>query len=451
MSEEMTKKPYRSCYFLESGITFQSNAIGFCCDRVSPATILPAEDAGKTIDAFFAVRGGVIRSNQSDDPPCEGCNLFREYEPTNGEIEYINFGVHNYCNFSCIYCELQGENAQNKNRPENYDALELANELKRRGLLSKDLEVICASGEMTINPKKEKYYDFIEENAHVVHFSSNAGKFDPRIADILKKSPRSTITVSIDCGTEESFRKIRGVDMFKKVAANLGEYRKYSTYVVLKYILLDENCGEEDLEGFIQLCSELKVPQLIITGDVRKSSDSWTGGKHRDYEENIVSAAIKLVQKAIDAKLYVTFMDHLGRANLREIYSRIAALPEVFSAEQQLDKTLSAQKLICYGAGGNCEHILSQLKEFGLRMPDIIWDRNAQPGQVFHTGELDIPVCRPDFDALNMGEFGVFSTIANYDTNQKLDAEMKEHGYADLLTHDRLFLALMAKQAKKPI
>ena len=401
--EKIQKKSYRSCFYLESVIAFNSSNVIFCCDRVSPATVRPAEDACRTVDAFLETRERVIRENQGADPPCAGCNLFQEYEKTSGAIKQINFGVLSYCQFSCTYCELQHGGAQYKNRPENYDEVEVARELKRRGLLDEDLVVVAAPGEIAVNPYRDKYYDFIEENARLAYFDSNAGKFDPRLARILSLTPQNGMVVSIDAGTEETFRRIRGVDMLKQVVANLAEYRKYTSQIYLKYILLDDNLDDKDLEGFVQICSDLKAHKMLISGDVGKSGSTWTDGSKQPYEENIVSAAIKLAKGAIDAGVSFEFMDFLGRENLQEIYRRLAALPETMDAERRLNKVLSAPQVICYGAGGNCGIMLDQMTELGLRMPDVIWDRNAQPGQTLVACGHEYPVCRPDFDLLSGG------------------------------------------------
>ena len=451
MSTENNKRPYRSCYDLEAKIHFRYRGIVFCCDRPSPATVQPTADAGKTVDDFLETRNRVIRENQGMNPPCEGCVRLQEYEPTNeGKIDCINFGIYTYCNFSCTYCTLQGTEAQQKNKPEPYDSLEIAEELKRRGLLSKNLKIFCDPGEISIHPNRNKYYDFIEENAAAVSFVTNAGRFDPRLAHILNSSPLNYMVVSIDCGTEETFRQIRGVDMFKQVIANLAEYRKYSTQIFLKYILLEENCDDEDLNGFIQIASDLKVPQIVIAADSRKSP--FNERSRLSYEEHIVSAAVKLAEGAIKSNIPFVLRPLLGLANLREIYRRLAALPEVVSAEQQLDTILSASKVICYGAGGNCENILDQVEELGLRKPDVIWDIKAEPDQKLCVAGCEYPVCQPDFNSLdNSMETGVFITITSNETNQKLAQNMKEHEFSNLLTHDRLHLALLAKRAKMPI
>ena len=475
MSTENIRKPYRSCYYLESGITFASNEIAFCCDRPSPATVQPMADAGKTVDAFLEARDRVIRENQGITPPCAGCSRFQEYKLTNGKINYINFAVHKFCNFSCTYCVLQQSGAQDKNRLEPYDALEIAKELKRRGLLSQTLNIICGPGEITVHPRREEYYNFIEENAYSVQFVSNAGRFDPKLAHILSLSPQNRMLVSIDSGTEETFRQVHGVDMFKQVVANLMEYRKYSPNIYLKYILLDENCDDEDLNGFIQLCNELKPAQMIVSGDNGKVWDWGNPLSTWDIsliEEHIVRAAIKLVEGAKESNIGYAFYDCLGQANLREIhqrlsdpelvsarnnkqadlqetYRKLAALPEVVSAEQQLDIILSASKVVCYGAGANCRNVLNQIKALGLRKPDVIWDIKAESGQMFCTGGGEYPVCQPDFSSLNGStEIGMFITITNSAINQELAKDMKERGFSHLLMNDQLSLALMMKRAK---
>ena len=477
MSAENIKKPYRSCYYMESGISFLIHGISFCCDRPAPATVQPMADASKTVDALLEARDWVIQENQKAAPPCEGCNLFQEYEPANGKIKWINFGVHRFCQFSCTYCILQQVNTQGKNKPEPYDSLEIAEELKRRGLLSKSLEVICGPGEIAVHPKRDEYYDFLERCANSVAFYSNAGKFDPRLAHILSLSPRHSLTVSLDCGTEETFRKIRGVDMFQQVVTNLAEYRKYSPNICLKYILLDENCGDEDLNGFIRICSELKPFQIIIAGDNGKAWD-WGGNQLNGLniplrEEYIVNAAVKLAEGAIKSNIDFTFFDNVGRANLWEIRRRLAlpevasdqdnieranlqkicrqlaAKPEIVSAEQQLDTILSASKVVCYGAGVNCMNILGQVNALGLRKPDVIWDIKAEDNQKFCVAGSEYPVRCPDFERLDGStEIGMFITITNSAINQDLAQNMKEHGFFNLLTHDQLVLALMAKRAK---
>ena len=340
MCDAITSKPYRSCYFLESGIGFFSHEIGCCCDRPTPVKVHPTADVGKTIDAFLAEREHVIRENQGPNPPCEGCDLFRNCSPDNGQIKWMDFGVICYCNFSCTYCTLQRDFIQDRNKPESYDSLELAKELKRRNLLSEDLEICFSAGEITVHPRKDEYYDFIEQNAKFAYFDSNAGRFDPRLAHILSLSPQNSLMVSLDAGTKETFRKIRGVDALERVVENVAKYHKYCPNLFLKYILLDDNCGDDDLNGFIKICSALKPAQMVMTGDLKKAWLLSADGSPLPYAENIVSAAVKLAKGAIQSGINFRFEDILGPSNKQEVCRRLAELPEIVFAERQLDEIL---------------------------------------------------------------------------------------------------------------
>lgn len=439
------QKPYRSCAYLESGITCFPHEIVFCCDRQSPASIRPMKTASDTVDAFLETRERIIRENQGDNPPCEKCSMFQTHTAGDGSIQYLNFSTHSYCQFSCIYCGLQNELAQDKNAGELYDGIEIAQELKKRGMLSKQLRVDCAPGEIAVHPRRNEYYDFIEENAASVTFFSNAGKYDERIAEILCTSKQNSLIVSVDAGTRETFQLVHGVDVFSKVIENLRKYRKSSANIIVKYIILDENCDEKELRGFIALCKDIGISHIAIAADSRKS---WNYNEVRASETQIVHAAVSLIELAITGGIsFDIYSDYFGQINMREIYRCLVQNPVFVSAEQALDRILSHSKVIAYGAGRNANYVLGQLKSLGVREPDILWDIQAKSSSECRFG---YPIYYPDFDSLNSGsDVGILITITNSAINQDLLASMQKCGFTNAISYDRLALALMAKQARK--
>ena len=56
MNEKMDKKPYRSCYYLESAVVFFPEEITFCCDRQSPESMTPIGTVEETVEAFLNAR-----------------------------------------------------------------------------------------------------------------------------------------------------------------------------------------------------------------------------------------------------------------------------------------------------------------------------------------------------------------------------------------------------------
>lgn len=124
MKKEDLNKAYWSCSYIESGITMQNVGLMFCCERENPGFVAPKEDPVSTIDAFLVMREQVVELNQQTDAPCKGCPLFQKRKWKKGvteyKIDFINFGVQSYCQFSCIYCGLQRNRGlkEGKNRPE---------------------------------------------------------------------------------------------------------------------------------------------------------------------------------------------------------------------------------------------------------------------------------------------------------------------------------------------
>lgn len=199
MKEFEWNKSYWSCSYIESGITMQNMGLMFCCERVNPGYVAPEEDPASMIDNFLSLREQVIKRNQEPDAPCKGCPLLQKRNWKTGitedKIDFINFGVQSYCQFSCIYCGLQKNQELNasKNHTEPYDSISIAKELKRRGMLSEHLKIDYAAGEIAVHPKRQEYFDFIEEYAYTATFSSNAGKYDEQVTTLLQKNKRNSL------------------------------------------------------------------------------------------------------------------------------------------------------------------------------------------------------------------------------------------------------------------
>lgn len=311
------EKKYRSCFWLEHGFVCYPTNLTFCCFPKPPAHVSIKDNVVDMVDEFLAVREQIIEANQSDNPLCAGCRVFREeYKKTDKKISVLNFSTHCYCQFSCTYCTLQ-RNPETRNQGEKYDSLEIAAELKRRGLLADKLHIDCAPGEIAIHPNKDAYYDFIEENADTVTFYSNVAKYDERLAKILSRSMQNKMLVSLDSGTAETFKVVKGVDLFEKVKDNLKKYREATSQIFLKYILLEQNCTKEDLDGFIDLCSSLRVARVDISADLKRKTDYVNATVP---EQEIVDAAVRLIKGAIENQLdFLLHRKFFGRANLEAI------------------------------------------------------------------------------------------------------------------------------------
>ncbi|MBQ7677041.1 MAG: hypothetical protein IJT32_02285, partial [Lachnospiraceae bacterium] len=110
-------------------------------------------------------------------------------------------------------------------------------------------------GEFSIDPIDCRILDEISE--YPVMILTNAFLLKQEAIRALERS--GIIFCSVDAGTRDTFRRVKGADAFERVSDNLREYARHGP-VSLKYILLDGvNDSTEDLEGFFRLADEVGV------------------------------------------------------------------------------------------------------------------------------------------------------------------------------------------------
>lgn len=320
-----------------------------------------------------------------------------------------------------------------KNKGEDYDSIKIAKELKYRNLLAEKLHIDCAPGEITIHPRRSEYYDFIEENAYSVTFYTNAVKYDARLAASLKMSSHNKAIISIDCGTAETYYAVKGVNAFDQVVSNLYEYRRNSNQLVLKYILLDVNCNNRDVSGFITLCKNLNIAEIDISADLFRKTDYMNAIVP---EEHIVNAAVGLICGAIKNRIkFSIYRKAFGETNLVEIYRRLLDLPEFILEMEKIEGDFSAQRLICYGAGNNAGVMLQQMKRLEMREPDVFWDIKAGEKEACKKiDDLGYTVSFPAFETLNAEQDTVIISIMDEKVNEELIHNMRIYGFERVIS-----------------
>mgnify|MGYP000299703919 FL=1 len=148
-------------------------------------------------------------------------------------------------------------------------------------------QVIYSSGEISIQPNVDKILDLIQ--GFELSIFTNASVYNKRIHEIIKKK-NCSLLISVDSGTRETFKKVKGVDLFEQVWENIGRYASDNGNVILKYILMSSNYGIEDLNGFIEKCKQYGIKHLRISRDWY-----YNGG---EIENGVVKASLLLIRKA---------------------------------------------------------------------------------------------------------------------------------------------------------
>lgn len=289
------KELYCSCHDLENGMILFSDGVKHCCglnELGEDQTLIEYENSlEKTVEKLIEEKKKIIRDNcLGKKTMCTGCSrLVKGNWDKEKKIRQLNFSLDYICNLKCQYCEKWSK---------KYTALEKKNidkmmdELNGSSNVDIRFPILFSSGEISILPNRADILKAL--SSYNVCFFSNATKYQDDINEKITKT-NSCIVVSLDCGTRETYKRIKGVDLFETVCHNIKLYSANSEHVILKYIVTEENLNQEDIEGFLNICSQCNIHRIIISRDFYKP----------DSSEDIKSAVIRIVYQALKMNLKV--------------------------------------------------------------------------------------------------------------------------------------------------
>jgi len=290
------------CDNMLSGLGYFHDYISFCCLSVfnfhKTNPILPyLDNAEATIINFLQKRETIFDGVVPVE--CIGCPLLRPYNVFDRKINRINISsTPAICQAKCIYCwfhtkpEFNYQNAKHSQYPKMI--IQMIQYLQKNNLIDDGCWFDVAPAEITIWPHKDLFLDIISKYKAV--FFTNAFLFEPKIANSMVKN-NSIIYVSLDSGTKETFKLVKGCDLFEKVLDNLKKYRECNIFV-LKYILLSGvNDNDADIEGIVNILKLLNLNsmQLAFEYDMPLSQAFYPMVKFvAKFKENNLSLDIRL-------------------------------------------------------------------------------------------------------------------------------------------------------------
>jgi sulfatase maturation enzyme AslB (radical SAM superfamily) len=245
------------------GVYLRPSGLSLCC-------WLPdlAEHCGNeaTLARLDAVRANLVRGlDQGKNPYCASCpDLVPDApSPSFGRYRMLNLDFSVRCNLNCSYCVVK-----NTHSACSYDARGLVDHILDTGGMAENFAFGWGgNGEPTINP------DFAHLTGRCLALGgqglvyTNAVHYSEVIAEALA-SRRLSIHVSLDAGSRETYARIRGVDRYDKVWANIRRYLKiWPEGVNLKYIVVPDNMAEGELLGFARKCAEAGARKVVLSRD----------------------------------------------------------------------------------------------------------------------------------------------------------------------------------------
>jgi wyosine [tRNA(Phe)-imidazoG37] synthetase (radical SAM superfamily) len=152
--------------------------------------------------------------------------------------------------------------------------LPILKEMYKRNLLStnNDLFVDFQGGDISVLSEfNDIVQELINHNVYFIRFTTNNIVFQPLISDLLHNRKAELMT-SLDCGSADSYKKIKRVDKFHNTVENLRHYMSDTpnANIFIKYItVFGVNDNEKDVNEFLDLMFDIQIPTVSFEIDSR--------------------------------------------------------------------------------------------------------------------------------------------------------------------------------------
>lgn len=307
-------KEYYSCPWIEGGLVFGIRSLHICCITPSGGGFAKISDYNGgdiPFDQVLTKRDEMRLQNQTTEryPTCVGCALLEKKKwGKKNRVSILNTNHYTLCNISCNYCFITKIRAGTySNNSQEYKDLVLHAGFKYPYLVSESIQNLLDKS--LLQPNGTLYWGggeptMLRDFTEIIQLTSkirmqnvvntNAVIFN----DTLHKAAirqEATLQISLDAGTPETYKLIKGRDYFATVVENIKKYRDGlpdEKRLILKYIFLEENCNDTDIENFCKLCSDMKISRC--TFDVCQHSSDEQVKFHIPW----IKKALIIAQKA---------------------------------------------------------------------------------------------------------------------------------------------------------
>jgi len=268
------KHRYLCCEVLHTYLNFEDDHLRpYCChDDPDYQPRWAYKGEAFSLEKLQEYLSGIAEMIHKEPARCERCRyIYYDKVPQEGslhryKLKRINFNPHRlFCNLNCSYCFITPSKRESRFPP--YSVLQAVEFLFNNNFIDDTCEFLWGGGESTILPEFETVTRLIADKGHKQVLNTNGTVFSEAWAYTLALSKETYFNISIDSGTRETYKRIKGKDMFDIVWTNIAKYQsvaknKYSFKA--KYILMETNREKNELENFIRKCVENGVMGIEI-------------------------------------------------------------------------------------------------------------------------------------------------------------------------------------------
>jgi hypothetical protein len=306
-----------SCKDLDSSLFLGPDEIRACCKRFfvngirkGDVVLLKADESIDLKRIQSSKQELINRINQGTAHECSGCPYIERRTIYKGGIDYMSLENFAYCNMRCTYCS-----------PKYYGGTEAkynaANIVSQVALLPIGFEphchVVWGGGEPTLSPRFEPINQRLKSTlkSGKIRVLSNSLKYSNILEEQLKDEHFHLVT-SIDAGTEETFKIIRGKPGLSDVINNLVRYQSVLNdprRLTIKYIIGSTNYSSHELQTFVE-----KIAGSPLLNSLFQISCDFTLDAP---EDDIVCALYELSLRLLNQGARFVFFDDLVRDRVK--------------------------------------------------------------------------------------------------------------------------------------
>ncbi len=269
-------KSYK-CEQLETTLHFQPDKINFCCSNKYGLGINIKKNENIDKNELINTKKKYIKMLNKGIIPkeCEGCTKLQKksfkdfFKYSKLLINYIIIDHFKECDCDCIYCT---QKIIYKGIKQKYQLLPFIKELYKQNIIDKkNLKVEFQGGNVSmLNEFDQLINEFQQNNCKIFFILMNGIKYLP-ILEKIKPNKDNTIAISLDCGTENTFKKIKKIDAFNETIENIKKLKNNTSLLIsLKYIIINGiNDNLDEVKSFLDIANNLKAAYIIFEIDFR--------------------------------------------------------------------------------------------------------------------------------------------------------------------------------------
>ncbi len=286
----------KGCRFLGHFISYRKNDFSPCCITKQCPVVQTSGSIPERMKHWTKYTTKLVNDIRKNKPnPCSKCpHLKYGFYPKKIKLDTLSFGTNqpgDVCNLRCVYCFSRKQLERLKDDKDKFTTYEILRQFSQMPEYdTPNFRIQLSNGEFCTNKYCDEIFDILLKSKWQVVFVTNMTVYREKFAEFLKTGRTVHVLTSLDAGTPETYKKIKGADLLNKVVDNLKKYPLEKANLRLKYIFLEGlNDNETDIDGFYEIVKEVGCKNIVLSSNLFKPFTP----KMRDLTIHIIKKAIK--------------------------------------------------------------------------------------------------------------------------------------------------------------